>query len=218
MPKDKASRRNKFSHWDDDDLDAPRSSGKEDRKSKNGIHTNRKDRLRSKHGRSDLPLMEIDQAQWLKPVQTPSPHEIADDHNEYPFDVDSSLSLAEIKELAERIGLLIATTDRLMRNVRGCGIDFGPDMDRQFLALNKRRSEADAQIQEQVRLYNQESSKLQQSLGKDSALVVAELIRFESKKQSTYHLLHLQCKKLLADAQAFHEGVEGLAWNLDQCG
>lgn len=214
MPKDKASQRHKFSHWDDDDLDAPRSSGKEVRKSKNGIHTNRKGRSRSKHDRSDKTLMEIDQTQWLKPVQTPPPHEIANDHDEYPFDGDGSLSLAEIKELAERIGYLIATSDRLMRNVRGCGIDFGPDMDRQFSTLNKRHSEVDDQIQEQVRLYNQESSKLQQSLGKDSAMVVAELIRFESKKQSAYHLLHLQCNKLLADVQAFHEGVEGLAWNL----
>lgn len=165
-----------------------------------------------------MPLMETDQVQWLKPVQVPSLNEQSDDQDEYPFDAESSLSLTEIKELAERIELLMTTTDHLMRNVRGCGIDFGPDMDRQFAALNKRRSEVDAQIQEQAHLYNQESRKLQDSLGKESALVVAEMIRFEAKKQSTYHFLQRQCKKLLADSQAFHEGIEGLAWNLDQCG
>lgn len=218
MPKDKASRRNKFNHWDDDELDARRSSGKEDRKIQKGIHANRKDRFKSKQGHSDVPLVETDQAQWLQPVQDLSMNELSDDRDEYPFNIESSLSLAEIKELAERIGVLIATTTRLMRNVRSCGIDFGSDMDRQLAALNRRHSEVESQIQEQVHLYNQESSRLQQSLGNESTLVVAEMIRFESKKQSTYNFLHRQCKKLLADSQAFHEGIEGLAWNLDQCG
>lgn len=217
MPKDRASRRSKYNDWDDE-LDARRSSGKEDRKSKNGIHQNRKDRHRSKHDLSDIPLMEVAQAQWLKPVQDPLLNKPTDDQDEYRFDAQSSISLTEIKELVERIELLMTTTGQLMRNVRSCGIDFGPDMDRQFAALNQRRSEIEAQIREQAHLYNQESSKLHDSLGKESALVVAEMIRFESKKQSTYHFLHRQCKKLLADSQAFHEGIEGLAWNLDQCG
>jgi hypothetical protein len=217
MPKDRASRRNKFNHWDDDELDVLRSSGKEDRKLKNGIHTNRKERLKTKQGRSNDLSMGIDQVQWLKPVQDLVESKLMDESGEFALDAEISLSLAEIKELAARIEQIIATTAGLMQSVRGCGIDFGPDMDRQFTDLKKIHLEIEAQIQEQTRSYNQESKKLQQSLGEESALVVAEMIRFESKKQSAYHFLHRQCKKLLADAQAFHEGIEGLAWNLDQC-
>lgn len=213
MPKDKASRRNKFSRWDDDELETPRSSGKDDWKTKNGIHANRKERVRPKRGRADNPTMDADPVQWLQPVSGSSNLDTILDGDE----ADSSLSLAEIRELANQIDLLAALTAKLMQNVRACGIDFGPDMDQQFAALSKRRSEITTQIQEQSRLYNLESSKLQQSLGDQSALVVPEMIRFESKKQSTYHSLYRQCKKLRSDLQAFHEGIEGLAWNLDQC-
>ena len=213
MPKDKASRRNKFSRWDDDELEAPRSSGKDDWKTKNGIHANRKERVRPKRGRADIPSMEVDPVQWLQPVSGSSEMETTEDSAE----PDSSLSLAEIKELANQIEQLATSTAKLMQNVRACGIDFGPDMDQQFAALSKRRSEINTQIQEQFRLYNLESSQLQQSLGEESALVVPEMIRFEFKKQSTYHNLNRQCKKLMSDMQAFHEGIEGLAWNLDQC-
>ena len=213
MPKDKASRRNKFSRWDDDELEAPRSSGRDDWKTKNGIHANRKERVRPKRGRADNPTIDADPVHWLQPVSGSSDLETIQDGDE----ADSSLSLAEIRELANQIEQLAASTAKLMQNVRACGIDFGPDMDQQFAALSKRRSEITTQIQEQSRLYNLESSKLQQSLGEQSALVVPEMIRFESKKQSTYHSLYRQCKKLRSDLQAFHEGIEGLAWNLDQC-
>lgn len=213
MPKDKASRRNKLSRWDDDELEVLKSSGRDDWKTKNSIHANRKERERSKRGRSDNPATEVDQVQWLKPVSTASETESMEDRNV----ADSSVSLAEIRELANQIEQLATSTAKLMQNVRACGIDFGPDMDQQFAALSQRRSEINTQIQGQSRLYHLESSKLQQSLGDESALVVAELIRFESKKQATYHHLNRQCKKLLADMQTFHEGIEGLAWNLDQC-
>lgn len=218
MPKDRASRRNQFNHWDDDELELPRSSGKEGRKTKSALHSNRKDWARSKHGRSDILDVEGDQESWLKPAPVVSTKDLHENEDEFNFDAEVSLSLTEIRELADRIKQIEFTTANLMQSVRSCGIDFGVDMDQQFASLNKRRVEIEEKIQEQVHLYNRESNAFQQSMGENSAQLVAEMIRFESKKQSIYHRLNHYCQKLLMDLQAFHEGVEGLAWNLDQCG
>jgi hypothetical protein len=162
--------------------------------------------------------MEVDQMQWLKPVQVSPKNEIMAAEDENGRGADSPLSLAEIRDLADQIEQRITTAARLMQNVRSCGIDFGLDMDRQLSALKKRRSAIEAQIQEQVHLYDQEANKLQQAWGNESAQVVAEMLRFEAQKRSAYHVLNQQCEKLWVDAQVFHEAIEGLAWNLDQCG
>ncbi len=218
MPKEKASRRHKFNHWDDDEeLDAPRSSGRDDRKNKSVIHINKKDRTRTKHGHSDFGLADTNQLSWPNPDRDADGNSTDEDSGDIVFDEEISLSLAEIRELAERNAKLLETTGHLLHNGRKCGIDFGPDIDRQYVSLKKRVSEVEAKIQAQKHLYQQEADKLQQSLGKDSALVVAEMIRFETKKQSDYTLLQKQCLKLFIEIQAFHEGIEGLTWNLDQC-
>jgi hypothetical protein len=162
--------------------------------------------------------IEVDPAQWLKSPQVSSKNESMTAQGEYSRGADSTLSLAEIRDLANRIEQLITTAAHLMQNVRNCGIDFGLDMDRQLSALKKRRFAIEAQIQEQAHLYDQEASKLQQALGEESTQVVVEMLRFESKKRSTYQVLNQQCEKLWGDAQTFHEAIEGLAWNLDQCG
>ncbi len=216
MPKTKPSKRNKLSRWDDE-LEEYHSSGKDERKARTGLHNGRKERIRSKRVDSDVTMPGVDQSHWLEVKPVASGTEVPVDEPGFLADDEPSLSLADIRELATRLKLLSEQTSHIMQNVRACGIDFGQDMDQQFLNLNKKRSELDLQIEQQAHLYNQESKKLQQSLGRDSAQVISEMIRYETKKQSTYQYLYFQFKRLFSEMQAFHEGIEGLAWNLDQC-
>ena len=206
MPKDRASRRNKFNHWDDE-LEDRRSPG-------------RKERYRPKNLGADLPLMSADQAAWFKPSSGLSSIEVENlsgDGQTAADDSSSSLSLAEINEKLDQIQRLIEKTAQVLQKIRSCGIDFGADMDRQLGLLQTKWLELQSKIQEQAQWIHMESERLQESLGRDSAPILAEMMQFETRKQAAYQGLSRECGKLFAEAQTFDEGVDGLAWNLDQC-